>query len=95
MWGSYEEKFAQARLLYVYMYTHPGKKLTFMGNEIAQIIEWNYKREIDWFLLEYPIHDAFNKFIKDAISSELPAILLSNIKFCSNISGISFNEYLS
>ena len=36
-----------------------------MGNEIAQFIEWDYKREIDWFLLEYPIHKQFNDFMKD------------------------------
>ena len=65
MWGSYDDKFKQARLLYTYMYTHPGKKLSFMGNEIAQFIEWNYKRELDWFLLDYPIHNQFNQFIKD------------------------------
>ena len=65
MWGSYEDKFKQARLLYTYMYTHPGKKLSFMGNEIAQFIEWDYKREIDWFLLDYPIHKQFNDFMKD------------------------------
>ncbi len=65
MWGSYEDKFKQARLLYTYMYTHSGKKLSFMGNEIAQFIEWDYKREIDWFLLDYPIHKQFNQFMKD------------------------------
>ena len=63
MWGTYEDKFKQARLLYTYMYTHPGKKLSFMGNEIAQFIEWDYKREIDWFLLDYPIHKQFNDFM--------------------------------
>ena len=66
MWGSYEDKFKQARLLYTYMYTHPGKKLSFMGNELAQFIEWDYKRELDWFLLkDYPIHKQFNDFMKD------------------------------
>ena len=39
--GSYEEKFAQARAFYMYMYGHPGKKLNFMGNEIAQFREWD------------------------------------------------------
>lgn len=65
MWGNYDDKFKQARLLYTYMYTHPGKKLSFMGNELAQFIEWDYKRELDWFLLDYPIHNQFNQFIKD------------------------------
>ncbi len=43
MYGGYEEKFAQARALYLYMYTHPGKKLNFMGNELAQMREWDEK----------------------------------------------------
>ncbi len=41
MWGDYEDKFPQARLLYMYMYAHPGKKLNFMGNEIGQFREWD------------------------------------------------------
>lgn len=43
--GEYEEKFPQARALYMYMYAHPGKKLNFMGNEIGQLREWDEKRE--------------------------------------------------
>ena len=46
MWGSYEDKFAQARALYVYMFTHPGKKLNFMGNEIGQLREWDEQKEL-------------------------------------------------
>ena len=47
MWGTYEDKFKQCRNLYVYMYTHPGKKLNFMGNELGQFREWDEKREQD------------------------------------------------
>ena len=65
MWGSYEQKFPQARLLYMYMYTHPGKKLNFMGNEIGQFREWDEKREQDWFLKKYPLHDSFMRYIRD------------------------------
>lgn len=65
IWGTYEQKFAQCRALYTYMFTHPGKKLNFMGNEIAQFREWDENRENDWFLLDYPIHDAFLKFFTD------------------------------
>lgn len=54
--GSYEEKFAQARLFLAYMMTQPGKKLTFMGSEIGQFKEWDYKGQIEWFLLDYPAH---------------------------------------
>lgn len=62
--GSYEEKFAQARAMYLYMMLHPGKKLNFMGNEIGQLREWDEKRQQDWDLLEYPVHSSFNSFIK-------------------------------
>lgn len=65
IWGTYEQKFAQCRALYTYMFTHPGKKLNFMGNEIAQFREWDENRENDWFLLGYPIHDSFLKFFTD------------------------------
>ena len=62
---SYEDKFANYRAFMGYMMAHPGKKLNFMGNEIPQIIEWNEERELDWFLLNYPIHDATHRYVKD------------------------------
>ncbi len=65
MWGKYEDKFSQCRNLYVYMYTHPGKKLNFMGNEIATIREFDENKELDWFLLDYPLHDSFKKLVSD------------------------------
>lgn len=61
--GSYEQKFAQARLLYLYMMTHPGKKLNFMGNELAMFREWDEGRELDWDLLKMPAHDSFHRYI--------------------------------
>ena len=64
MWGDYEYKFPQCRTLYVYMFTHPGKKLNFVGNEIGHFREWDEKEENDWFLLKYPKHDSFNRFFK-------------------------------
>lgn len=63
--GQYEEKFPQARALYLYMYAHPGKKLNFMGNELGQLREWSEKQEQDWCVLTYPIHDAFQHFMMD------------------------------
>ena len=48
LYGTYEEKFAQAKVLYLYMMTHPGKKLNFMGNELAMFREWDERREPDW-----------------------------------------------
>lgn len=62
IWGTYEEKFAQLRTLYMYMFTHPGKKLNFMGNELGHFREWDETRENDWFLLDYPVHDAFHNY---------------------------------
>ena len=65
MWGDYETKFRLARNLYVYMYTHPGKKLNFAGNELAMFREFDERRGLDWFLLKYPLHDSFKRFIRD------------------------------
>lgn len=65
MWGSYEQKFAQVRNLYAYMYAHPGKKLNFMGNELAMFREFDEKKELDWDLKKYPVHDAFTRFFAD------------------------------
>lgn len=62
--GQYPDKFPQARALYMYMIAHPGKKLNFMGNEIAQLREWDEKREQDWDMLKYPMHDSFREYIK-------------------------------
>lgn len=64
IFGTYEEKFAQARLLYAYMYTHPGKKLNFMGNDLGQLREWDEHQECDWMLLSYPQHDAFHRYMQ-------------------------------
>lgn len=63
--GSYEQKFQQLRTLYTYMFTHPGKKLNFMGNELGLFDEWNEHKSLYLDILKYPIHDAFNHFFKD------------------------------
>lgn len=65
MWGNYEAKFSQCRNLMVYMMTHPGKKLNFMGNEIASFREFDEQKELDWLLLQYPMHASFQRFIRD------------------------------
>ena len=62
--GNYEEKFHQLRTLYLYMFTHPGKKLNFMGNELAEFKEWDEKKELGWNLLTYPAHDAFWNYFR-------------------------------
>lgn len=63
IWGTYAEKTAQVRTLYFYMYTHPGKKLSFMGNELAHFREWDEARELDWDLLRFPFHEAFQRYM--------------------------------
>ena len=65
MSGGYEEKFPQARAFYLYMMVHPGKKLNFMGNEIGHFREWDEKREQDWLLRDFPIHDAFYRYMAE------------------------------
>lgn len=67
MWGdNYDNKFAQARTLYAYMFTHPGKKLNFMGNELGMFREWDENKEMDWLLIEqYPKHKAFHDFFRE------------------------------
>ena len=51
--------------MYMYMMMHPGKKLNFMGNEFGQIREWCEKREQDWELRKYPIHDSFYHYMSE------------------------------
>lgn len=63
--GDEWQKFANLRALYVYMYTHPGAKLLFMGDEFAQTGEWNFTRSLDWHLLEYPVHKGMQNLVKD------------------------------
>ena len=63
--GDYEDKFSQAKAMYLYMMVHPGKKLNFMGNEIGQFREWDEKREQDWSLREYPAHDSFYHYMAE------------------------------
>ena len=76
IFGDYEMKFPQCRALYMYMYVHPGKKLNFMGNEIAMIREWDETKEPDYFLLKYPLHDSFRRYIEELnkVYSEEPAL---------------------
>ena len=63
--GDFDMKFKQLRTLYVYMMSHPGKKLNFMGNELGEVKEWDEKKSLGWNILTYPAHDAFHKYIKD------------------------------
>ncbi|BDF58641.1 1,4-alpha-glucan branching enzyme GlgB [Christensenellaceae bacterium] len=64
MFGDYWQKFAALRALYAFMFAHPGKKLMFMGDEFAQFIEWDYKKQLDWFLLDYDSHAGMQQYVK-------------------------------
>ncbi|MCM8756640.1 MAG: 1,4-alpha-glucan branching protein GlgB [Candidatus Omnitrophica bacterium] len=63
--GDEWQKFANLRLLFGYMYTHPGKKLLFMGEEFGQWREWNHEESLDWHLLNYPMHQGVQKWVRD------------------------------
>jgi 1,4-alpha-glucan branching enzyme len=63
--GDEWQKFANLRLLFGYMFTHPGTKLLFMGGEIGQTSEWNHERSLDWHLLDYGVHQGVQKFVAD------------------------------
>jgi 1,4-alpha-glucan branching enzyme len=59
------QKLANLRALYAYMWAHPGKKLLFMGSELAQEAEWSYERSLDWHLLEHPDHAGVQALVRD------------------------------
>lgn len=63
--GEYEDKFANLRTYLGFMMTQPGKKLLFMGGELAQFNEWHYERQLDWNLLEFDMHERFRNYVKD------------------------------
>jgi 1,4-alpha-glucan branching enzyme len=74
--GDEWQKFANLRAYFGFMWTHPGKKLLFMGGEIAQVREWNHDRSLDWGLLENPLHGGVQKVLRDlnALYRDTPAL---------------------
>lgn len=64
MFGTYDEKFSAMRTYLTYMMTMPGKKLLFMGCEFAQIREWDFENQLEWFMTDYPRHTEMQRFVK-------------------------------
>lgn len=62
--GTHEEKIATVKTLYTFQFTHPGKKLNFMGNELGEYMEWRDHKELGWNLLTYPVHDSLHEYLK-------------------------------
>ncbi|MFM1891851.1 MAG: 1,4-alpha-glucan branching protein GlgB, partial [Pseudomonadota bacterium] len=74
--GDEWQRFANLRALYTYMFCHPGKKLLFMGTEFAQGLEWNCMQALDWYVLDYPLHQGMQRLVKDLnrLYQGLPAL---------------------
>jgi 1,4-alpha-glucan branching enzyme len=65
--GDEWQKFANLRLLLTSMFTQPGKKLLFMGDEIGQWKEWAHDSSLDWHLLQYPVHSGLQRIVQDLL----------------------------
>jgi 1,4-alpha-glucan branching enzyme len=63
--GDEWQRFANLRLLYGYMYAQPGKKLLFMGGEIAQVPEWNHESGLEWWVLQFPLHAGMKRWVSE------------------------------
>jgi 1,4-alpha-glucan branching enzyme len=63
--GDEWQQFAGLRLLYGYMWTHPGKKLLFMGGELAQRREWHHEESLEWHVLQHPLHSGVQRWVRD------------------------------
>ncbi len=74
--GDEWQQFANLRLLFGYMYTHPGANLVFMGGEFGQSSEWNFQQSLDWHLLQYKVHSGVQTMVKDlnALYKTYPAL---------------------
>ena len=92
--GEYEDKFSNLRAFYAYMIAHPGKKLMFMGDEFAQFIEWDFAKELDWFILDYDLHKKMQNYVKDLNKFYLDnAPLWENDTDWSGFSWIACDDY--
>ncbi len=80
--GDEWQRHANLRLLFTYMYTHPGKKLLFMGGEFGQGREWNAERSLDWYVLDYPLHQGMQRLVRDLnhLYRDYPALHLHDFE---------------
>ena len=80
--GDGEQKFANLRAYYGFMWGHPGKKLLFMGQEFAQGIEWNHNQSLDWHLLDLPQHRGVQTLVRDlnALYRATPALHVNDTR---------------
>ena len=92
--GDNNQKFANLRALFAFMIAHPGKKLLFMGAEIAQFAEWNYQQSLDWHLLESAPHLGMQKLVSDlnALYKHEPALHLGDCE-SDGFEWIDENDY--
>jgi 1,4-alpha-glucan branching enzyme len=74
--GDAWQQFANLRLLYGYMWSHPGKKMLFMGDEFGQRREWTHDDSLEWHVLQYPLHQGVQSWVADLnrVSRENPAL---------------------
>jgi 1,4-alpha-glucan branching enzyme len=63
--GDEWQRYANLRVLFGYMYGHPGKKLLFMGGEFAQWKEWNHDEGLEWYVLQYSFHKGTQNWVRD------------------------------
>lgn len=89
--GDQWQKFANLRLFFMYMFGHPGKKLNFMTNDIAQYNEWYEGDSVNWFVLEYDVHNKLNFFFKDINNFYLSHPCLYEIDF--NYDGFEWVDF--
>ena len=82
--GDVWQRFANLRAYFAAMYAHPGKKLLFMGSEIAQHDEWNHDRSLDWHLLQYPPHQGVQRLVRDLNGLYVATPALYEVDFSHN-----------
>ena len=81
--GNSDEKFANLRAFYGFMWAHPGKKLLFMGQEFAQGAEWNHKQSLDWHQLDIPAHAGVQTLVRDLnrVLRDNPALYFNDSRY--------------